>query len=70
MNTYQVYVTYSVDDTIEVEAESADEALELAQDMVNLDPDLLPYSNKGGYTITWDDASCYDVILTEGEEEE
>lgn len=60
MPSYQVYTTYSIDDSVIVEAENEEEAI----DMVRGDDifhDLLPYSSVNNCTISWDDVNVYDV---------
>lgn len=60
MPMYEVFVTYSVDDSFVVEADSPEDAIELARATEDYH-DLLPYSEKNGYTISWDDVNVYDV---------
>ena len=58
MPTYSVYVTYSIDDHITVEADNADEAMAIAES----DPQYEVISN-GGYAAMWDSISAYDCVL-------
>ena len=64
MATYEVFVTYTVDDSFYVEADSPEEAMELAEQDDSLS-NILPYSQLGGYTMSWDDINIYDAILEE-----
>lgn len=61
MPTYTAYVTYTVEDSFEVEADSYEEAMNLAEGMVSSDPALLPYSTSGNFTLGWDDVNIYEL---------
>lgn len=65
MPTYTAYVTYTIEDSIEIEADSYDDAMNKAEDMVSSDPALLPYSTSGNFTLAWDDVNVYEVIEEE-----
>jgi hypothetical protein len=69
MATWQVYVTYSIDDQIEVEADTAEEAIEMVQMEDSLHC-LLPYSERGGYTTSWDDVNAYEAHKEDEDEDE
>ena len=61
MPKYEVFVTYSIDDTIIVDAADAEEALDMVFESDDYH-DLLPYSENRGVTISWDDVNVYDVL--------
>lgn len=69
MPTYTAYVTYTIDDSFEIEADSHQEAMNIADEMVSREPAFLPYSEAGGYTTAWDDANVYSVLEEEGDED-
>lgn len=60
MPTYTAYVTYTVEDSFEVEADSYDEAMNLADEAIS-DPALLPLVVGGNYTTAWDDVHVYEL---------
>jgi len=59
MPNYTVYVTYSIDDSFEVEADTAADAIAMVEQG---DIDILPYAVTGGFTLTWDDINVYDAV--------
>ena len=66
MPTYEVYLTYSVFDTIRIEADSAADATSMVD---THEPELLPYSVHGGYTMGWDDINIDAIYNEDGEVE-
>lgn len=62
MPNYTVYVTYSIDDSFSMEADSPEDAIMRVEDNLSDLTDLLPYATIAGCTLTWDDINVYDAI--------
>ena len=58
MSDYSVYVRYIIEDHITIEANSPEEAMEIAES----DPQYDVISN-GGYAAMWDSIEAFDVEL-------
>lgn len=56
MPTYEVYVKYEIEDSIEVEAEDEYEAM----DMVS-EESIYPVS-EAGYRLSWDNFEAYEAV--------
>lgn len=64
MPSYQVYISYNVEDSVVVEADSQDEAMQLVENNDNYF-DLYVMSRDGGYSIPWDEVTVYDAAEEE-----
>ena len=61
MPNYTVYITYTVDDSVSVEADTPEEAIAIVEGDGDF-LDLIPYVQTGGFTIAWDDINVYDAV--------
>mgnify|MGYP003353081141 CR=1 FL=1 len=59
MANYTVYITHSFEDSVNVEAASYDEALDIGEELMRGKYSVL--SNDGGYTMPWDEVSAYEA---------
>jgi len=66
MNRYTVYVQYTIEDSIEVEAEDEYEAEKVALE----ERGLYAMSSQGGYSVSWDMEEVIDIILEEEDVDE
>jgi hypothetical protein len=59
MTSYTVYFSAYLSDSIEVEADSEDEALDMARSEV--ESDWSAYSSAGGYTVPFNDIEIDEI---------
>ena len=63
MTTYNVLVSYTFEDSIYVEAEDMQDALD--KGYMEMKDKYSVLSENGGYTLPWDDVSAYEAYEEE-----